>query len=340
MSQPLLTAGSDVLGARQGQRLSHGDFRYERTFRLPEREVTREAIVRFARSFDPQPFHLDERAARSTLLKGLSASGWHTCSLFMGSLQEGFLSQCQGPRLLAIDEIKWLFPVRPGDSIGGTIRARAIEMAAPWPGYGQVEFECSAETGKGRRVMIWKGRLALPGYDGPSESRPHDEAAPRISGSRQGSLAHFEDLTVGDGVELGTTQTTAAAIRSFIDEFKLASTIDDRSDRGDCEASGWHVAAIFMGRLVRFYLREAASLRSRHLPVPELGPSPGIRRLRWHAPVFADDTLTFRAWAERKSTFGAGSNWGLLVGGCAGLNQLGDPVISFEAQLLIERRAF
>lgn len=300
--------------------------------------MTRDAIIRFARTFDPQPFHLDERAARASLLKGLSASGWHTCSVFMSALEEGFLAACQTPELFVIDEIKWLFPVRPGDRISGRVCARALDAAASLQGYGQVAFECAATNANGRRVMIWKGRLALPGYNIPDGAEWPVEAAPPTGGKRPGALTHFDGISVGDGVVLGTYHMTAEAIRSFLGDYRLTA----RAVGAGCpspEAHRWHVASSFMGRLVRFYLREASARRARRLPVPELGPSPGIRHLRWHAPVAAGDTLTFRAWAERKSTLGAASNWGLLIGGCAGHNQTGQPVISFEAQLLLERRA-
>ncbi len=338
MTSPSKTLAQTANDCVERRYLSHGDFKDERTFRLPEREMTRDAIIRFARRYDPQPFHLDERAARASLLKGLSASGWHTCSVFMGALQEGFLQFCRDPRLFAVDDIKWLFPVRPGDRIGGVVRARATNAAGPWPGTGQVELDCAATTAEGRRVMVWKGRLAVPGFQEPHDISSVSATQPHSNDRRAGALGHFEDVAVGDEIDLGSIQLSSHAIREFIDEFKLATDDGGRTDVGSSEANGWHVTAVFMNKLIRYYLREAAGLRRRQLPVPELGPSPGIRRLQWHAPVRAGDTLSFRAWAERKAVIAPRSNWGLLVGGCAGLNQNNLPVVTFEAQLLLERR--
>ena len=61
-------------------------------------------------------------------------------------------------------------------------------------------------------------------------------------------------------------------------------------------------------------------------------------RRRRHAPVAAGDRIRFRAWAERKAIIDPCSNWGLLIGRCAGVNQDDLPVVTFEAQLLLERR--
>ena len=86
-------------------------------FRSPDKAVTREDIKRFASEFDPQPYHLDEAAAEQTALKGLAASGWHTAALAMRLVVEtrpfGSL-----PLLgLGVDELRWLAPVRPGDTL-------------------------------------------------------------------------------------------------------------------------------------------------------------------------------------------------------------------------------
>lgn len=72
--------------------------------------------------------------------------------------------------------------------------------------------------------------------------------------------------------------------------------------------------------------------------MPGLGPSPGVRHLRWLVPVRAGDELTLQAWAVRKLEISPRSNWGLLTGACAAVNQFGQNVLSFEGQLLLERR--
>ena len=78
------------------------------------RLVTREEIVAFAAEFDPQPMHLDEDAARASILGGLAASGWHTCCLMMRMACDGFVLDSSSMGAPGVDEVKWLKPLRPG----------------------------------------------------------------------------------------------------------------------------------------------------------------------------------------------------------------------------------
>ncbi|OLL32757.1 dehydratase [Burkholderia sp. SRS-W-2-2016] len=77
----------------------------------------RDEIVEFAQKFDPQPFHLDEAAAAESPFRGLVASGWHTCSVMMGMLVRNVLAGSTSMGSPGIDEIRWLKPVRVGDTI-------------------------------------------------------------------------------------------------------------------------------------------------------------------------------------------------------------------------------
>ena len=89
------------------------------------RQVTREEIMAFAAEFDPQPFHLDEDAARSSMFGGLAASGWHSCSLLMRIIADGFVVDSSSMGSPGVDEVKWLAPVRPGDRL--RVRATVLE---------------------------------------------------------------------------------------------------------------------------------------------------------------------------------------------------------------------
>ncbi len=84
---------------------------------LGRRTLGRDEIVAFARAWDPQPFHLDEEAAAASIYGGLIASGWHTVCVFMRLFVDGMLGQAAALGSPGIDELRWLKPVRPGDTL-------------------------------------------------------------------------------------------------------------------------------------------------------------------------------------------------------------------------------
>ena len=93
------------------------DLKVGMRFKTGEATVSKEDIKRFAAEFDPQPFHLDEEAAKKTILKGLAASGWHTAAIAMRLAAE---SRPFGPHPMfgaGVDDLRWTLPVRPGDTL-------------------------------------------------------------------------------------------------------------------------------------------------------------------------------------------------------------------------------
>src|SRR5258707_6701609 len=81
------------------------------------RRVTREEMLAFAAEFDPQPMHLDESAASQSMLKGLSGSGWHLCSIMMRMMFDGFIGRTASLGSPGVNELRWLAPLRPGDDL-------------------------------------------------------------------------------------------------------------------------------------------------------------------------------------------------------------------------------
>ncbi len=81
-------------------------------------QVTREEVLAFATKFDPQSFHLDDEAAAKTHFGRVSASGWHTCAMTMAMLVENMKGRKQaGLGSPGVDELRWLKPVFPGDTL-------------------------------------------------------------------------------------------------------------------------------------------------------------------------------------------------------------------------------
>jgi acyl dehydratase len=96
------------------------DFQVGDIFDLGSTTVTEEEIIRFARQFDPQPFHTDPVLARDSIFGGLVASGWHTTAMFMRLFFDGLLHETASIASPGVDDVRWLKPVRPGD----VLRAR------------------------------------------------------------------------------------------------------------------------------------------------------------------------------------------------------------------------
>jgi acyl dehydratase len=93
------------------------DLKLGMRFKSGKTTVSREDILRFAAEFDPQPFHLDEEAAKQTVFKGLAASGWHTAAIAM-NLAVQIRPFGSHPLLgLGVDDLRWPKPVRPGDTL-------------------------------------------------------------------------------------------------------------------------------------------------------------------------------------------------------------------------------
>src|SRR5919112_747981 len=89
-------------------------------------EVTREEVLDFARKYDPQPFHLSDEAAAKTHFGRLAASGWHTCAMTMAVIARRSVEHKQAVLgSPGIDELRWLKPVYPGDTLH--VRGRIIE---------------------------------------------------------------------------------------------------------------------------------------------------------------------------------------------------------------------
>ena len=97
------------------------DFQVGQVIALGHRQVGEDEIIAFATAFDPQYFHTDPAAARRSIWGGLVASGWHTASLFMRLLVDGHLKDVESIASPGVDEIRWLKPVRPGDTLRGRL---------------------------------------------------------------------------------------------------------------------------------------------------------------------------------------------------------------------------
>lgn len=117
---------------------------------LGSKTVTSDEIVEFAREFDPQPMHLDEAAAKAGILGGLSASGWHTCSIYMRLICDAFILQSTSEGSPGIEYVRWKKPVRPGDVLTGhaTITTKRRSKSRPDLGFANCRGELQNQRGE------------------------------------------------------------------------------------------------------------------------------------------------------------------------------------------------
>ncbi len=120
-------------------------------------EVTEEEIVEFAERYDPQPFHLDPEAGANSPFGGLVASGWHTASMCMRLLVDGYLDPETSMGARGADELRWHAPVRPGDELHVEVEVIEKRPSESRPGTGHVRTRLTGYANGDRRVISWEG---------------------------------------------------------------------------------------------------------------------------------------------------------------------------------------
>jgi acyl dehydratase len=124
--------------------------------------VDEERIKSFAAEFDPQPFHLDEESARSTIFRGLAASGWHTAALTMRLLVESDLKPAGGIVGAGFDEFRWPRPVRPGDELRLESEVLEVRRSQSRPEQGLIKVRTTTLNQGGDAVQILIANLVVP----------------------------------------------------------------------------------------------------------------------------------------------------------------------------------
>jgi acyl dehydratase len=132
--------------------LTFEDFRPGRFGSFGPHRVTREDILAFAAEFDPQPMNLDEAAAGRSMLKGLSASGWHLCSIMMRMLCDGFVARTASLGSPGVNEVRWLAPLRPGDDVTLEVDVMEARASRSRPETGIVIFKSTARNPAGQAL--------------------------------------------------------------------------------------------------------------------------------------------------------------------------------------------
>ena len=133
------------------------DLHVGQTFVSEPVTLTADQIKAFAREFDPQPFHLDEDAARDSLFGGLAASGWHTAALTMRMLVQAF--PLAGGLVGAGGETTWPRPTRPGDTLTAHVEVLEITPSTSRPDRGMIRTRTETRNQHGEAVQISTVRI-------------------------------------------------------------------------------------------------------------------------------------------------------------------------------------
>lgn len=123
--------------------------------------VEAERSKAFAAEFDPQPFHLDEAAARTSIFQGLAASGWHTAAMTMRLLVDSDFKPAGGIVGAGFDELRWPLPVRPGDELRVEVEVLEVRPSKSRPQQGLIKVRTTTLNQDGKAVQISVGNLVV-----------------------------------------------------------------------------------------------------------------------------------------------------------------------------------
>jgi acyl dehydratase len=133
------------------------DFAAGQVYELGSRTITEAEIVDFARQWDPQPFHVDPEAAKESVFGGLIASGWQTGAIWMRMYVDAMLgTAARGSP--GIEELRWLAPVRPGDTLSGRLTVLEATPSATKPDRGTIRIRGEMVNQDGVTVMAMTSR--------------------------------------------------------------------------------------------------------------------------------------------------------------------------------------
>jgi acyl dehydratase len=131
------------------------DIVIEKSIALGRTMVSVAEIKAYARTFDPQPLHLDEEAAKHTMIGRLCASGWHSCAILMRLLCDGFLLESASLGSPGMEEVKFLRPVFPDEPLTGRLRCLSKRVLKSRPDVGSCRVIIELLNAKGEVALMW-----------------------------------------------------------------------------------------------------------------------------------------------------------------------------------------
>jgi acyl dehydratase len=335
--------------------LHHEDLIVGATRTFGSRLITKDEIIAYARQFDPQPMHLDEAAAQNSLVGGLCASGFHTCSLLMRILCDDMILTSASLGSPGVDEVRWLKPVRPGDvlSARATCTEKRASASRPDVGLSKITFELL--NARGEVVAVWMSNQITAMRDPPaSPSVPpatDKTARPKLASlwdvtdaPAPSAIANFfEDRVIGEMTDLGSHTFGRDEIIDFARQFDPQPFhLDEEAGRkslfGGLSASGWHTASVYVRKVVDARQAIEHSISKAFGTLAEWGPSPGFKNCLWFKPVLVGDTISFRSRTTALVPSKSRPDRGLVVSESQGRNQKGEIAFAITGQVFVQRR--
>ena len=138
------------------------DFAVGQMFGSGRLRIDGERALAFAAEFDPQPFHLDEAAARRSIFGGMTASGWHTAAVTMRLLVETEFKPAGGIIGAGFDECRWTRPVRPGDELRIECEVIEVRPSRSRPKQGMIKLRITTMNQNDDPVLVQVANLVVP----------------------------------------------------------------------------------------------------------------------------------------------------------------------------------
>lgn len=263
----------------------------------------------------------------------------------MRMLVDGFLrdSACIGAP--GIQSLKWLKPVRAGDSLSATLTVLNMRASASKPDRGVVDFRFDVINQDGvivleqiNPIMFMRRDVASRSANTPPKSL-QKSVSEHFAIPPHAPLGVVQDLIPGTGFQIGEKHFSRDEIIDFARDFDpqsfhLSEEAGQATHFGGLVASGWQSATGWMRLIVEFWKNEAKSGRF----VPKLGPSPGFKDMVWLKPVRPGDTLRYYWRVEEARLSASRPGWGLVTQRSFALNQHNDAVFAFTGTVLWEAR--
>jgi acyl dehydratase len=335
------------------EQLHHEDLEVGKPYECGAKTVAKDEIVAFGRAYDPQPLHVDEEAAKKTLVGGLCASGWHTCTMMMRLVADGVLNRVASLGAPSVDEGRWMVPVRPGDEVRAryTVLEKRDLMSRPDVGVSKVQVELFNQ--KGETAASWRtnqlSRRRHPGPEPVAAGAKRERKTIASLWDEPGVVSlvrpdlYFEDRQIGELTDLGVHTFAKDEIIAFAraydpQPFHLDEAAAKVSLFGALCASGWHTAAYAVRGNILARLEGNEQAGARGIRLAAYGPSPGFRNLSWFKPAYVGDTLEYRGRLAQKIDLKSRPDRGIVATDIQARNQKGEIVFAVTSQILAERR--